>query len=85
MTSELARRPKFILSRRQATTLVVFAYFGLVALVTALFIVLELVQGYDDARNIDATVIFAIVMLFPFGWALASVHRRSRRPSWPAE
>lgn len=76
-------RPRFVLSRHRAALFIVLAYMGLVAFVATLLIALELLQNYNDSRNIDATLIFAGVMLIPFGWALANVYRRSQRPSWP--
>ena len=77
-------RPRFILSRPRAAAFIVFGYVAVVALFAALLAVLEQVQAYNDQRNIQVTLIFAVVMLVPFGLALASVYRRSKRPTWPS-
>lgn len=76
--------PRFVLSRHQAGALLLIAYVALVAFVAGLLVAVERVQKLDDDRDIDATIIFAVIMAIPFGWALANVYRRSPRPSWPS-
>ena len=61
--------PRFVSPRRVVLT-VVLGYIGLVSLVAVYLVLLEGFQAYNDGRNIDATVIYAVVMAFPFGRAL---------------
>jgi cytochrome b len=80
------RRPRFIVSRRQSTIFVLLAYVAVVAAASLLLKLVELTQGYDDHRNIDATIIFAIILALPCGWALIGANRRTRLPALsPAE
>ncbi len=60
---------------------VVLVYLALVTLAAAFFQVLGVAQSNpNDARNIQAPIIFAVVMLFPFGWALVHAFRRPKLP-----
>ncbi len=77
------RRPRYLLSRRAAITLVVLGYIGTVAFVAALLAALESFQAYNDFRNYQATTFFAVVLAAPFGWALVTIWRRSKLPAWP--
>ncbi|MBA3547547.1 MAG: hypothetical protein H0T76_13770 [Nannocystis sp.] len=77
------RRPRYLLSRPHAVALVVLSYISVVAFISILLKALALVQRYDDDRKLDAILIFTVVMAIPFGWALATVFRRSKLPAWP--
>lgn len=78
------RRPRYILSRRQGAAFVVLGYILVVAVMAALLSALQGVQGVNDSRNIDATLIFAVVLAVPFGGALVIIFRRSKLPAWPS-
>lgn len=77
-------RPRFLVSRTQAAAIVVFGYLVIVSSASLLLGLVEVTQGYDDYRNIDATVLFAVLLLIPFGWALVGLARRSRLPALAA-
>lgn len=64
----VVREPQFA-SRRSAALLVALGYVSLVAFAAVFLGLLEASQAYDDDRNIDATVIYAFVLAFPFGRA----------------
>lgn len=71
------RRPRMLLSRRHAVLLLVAGYVFAVVVAALLFGTVELTQGYDDSRNIDATLIFAAVLALPFGLAMFNIGRNS--------
>ena len=71
------RRPKILFSRRNALLFVGVSYVFAVVLAGLLLGTVEFTQGYDDYRNIQATLIFAGVMVVPFGLAMFNVSRSS--------
>ena len=75
--------PKFIVSRRGGALFVAACYLLTIASAAAYLTLIEWTQGYDDVRNIDAAVIFALVMAVPFGRILWSAARPPRLPGYP--
>lgn len=75
--------PRFVVSHRRAAIVVVCGYIGLVTFVALFLALLEVAQRYDDVRNWHATVIFAVVVAFPFGRALRTALRPPTLPSYP--
>lgn len=73
--------PHIVVSRPQGIALLVVGYAAVVSCALLLLGLVEGIQGYDDHRNIDAAVIFALVMALPFAWALFGVVRRTPLPA----
>lgn len=69
------RRPRILLSRRNAVMLVVASYVFAILAAALLFTTVEFTQGYDDSRNIDAALIFAAVIAVPFAWVIFRILR----------
>lgn len=81
--SEAPTAPRFVISRGGGIAFIAACYLLLVIGAAALLTLIEWTQGYDDNRNIDATVIFALVVALPFGRSLRSAMRRPRLPGYP--
>lgn len=77
------RRPRFLVSRGQAVTVVLVGYALLVTSAALLLGLVESIQGYDDHRNLDAAGIFAGLLVLPFGWALLGLGRPNRLQTLP--
>ena len=75
--------PQIIVTRRGAAVFIVACYLLLVAFTAGYLALLEWAQGYDDGRNIDATVIYALGMAVPFALILRSAMRQPRLPGYP--
>ena len=75
--------PKFIVTRRGAAAFILACYLVVVTVAATTLTLVEWVQSYDDVRNIDAAVIFALVMAVPFGRILWSAARPPRLPGYP--
>lgn len=75
------RRPRFLLSRHHAATIVVLGYLCLVLCARLFLGYVESTQGYDDARDIHATLLFAAVMMVFCIRALVNIYRPVKLPS----
>ena len=75
------RRPAFLLSRHLAAAIVVVGYAGLTLCVRVFLLLLESTQGYDDQRDVQATLIFGAVMAVFCIRALVNLYRPVKLPS----
>ncbi|MFY0533509.1 hypothetical protein [Nannocystis pusilla] len=73
----ILRRPKIVFMRWTACIFVAAIYVFVVAVVALLMWSLAALQGNDDHRYADATLLFAGIMAIPFLVALFNVGRRS--------
>lgn len=73
---------RFVVSHQRAALVVVLVYIGVVSFAALFLFLLQYAQGYSDMRTMHASVIFAVVMAFPFGWALRNTFRRPRLPTY---
>lgn len=71
--------PRFV--EAHPVRFVLLVYLAVVALAAVFFQILGHAQNNpNDVRNVQAPLIFAVVMMFPFGWALFHAYRRPKLP-----
>lgn len=79
----ICEKPLFVVSRKQVVIFIVVMYVLLNLYFVGLLHCLYTVQNYYNNQWITPTIIFAVVMFFPFIWLIYMVLKRSLRPKWP--
>lgn len=79
----IRKKPLFVVSRKQVVIFIVVMYVLLNLYFVGLLHCLYTVQNYYNNQWITPTIIFAVVMFFPFIWLIYMVLKRSLRPKWP--